>query len=58
MEVRVWYDEANLLVALQALAKKANISYTRFIRTTEQAHRDAVTHLWVQSVFFVIWLYN
>ncbi|KZP19418.1 hypothetical protein FIBSPDRAFT_1045598 [Athelia psychrophila] len=28
------------------LAEKADISHTRFIRTTEQAHHDAVTHLW------------
>ncbi|KAI0321968.1 tRNA synthetases class I (M)-domain-containing protein [Amylostereum chailletii] len=30
----------------RALARGTNISYTRFIRTTEPDHRDAVRHLW------------
>ncbi|KZO92529.1 hypothetical protein CALVIDRAFT_520038 [Calocera viscosa TUFC12733] len=32
------------------LADSANVSYTRFIRTTEQAHQDAVQHVWRELV--------
>jgi methionyl-tRNA synthetase len=53
-EVRLWDDMTDLFRALQDLAKKANISHTRFIRTTEQAHRAAVMHLWVCFFFLVI----
>ncbi|THH10301.1 hypothetical protein EW146_g8411 [Bondarzewia mesenterica] len=30
----------------RALAERANISHTRFIRTTEKDHHDAVQHVW------------
>ncbi|PWN49843.1 hypothetical protein IE53DRAFT_387914 [Violaceomyces palustris] len=32
------------------LARAANVSYTRFIRTTDPDHREAVHHLWRQMV--------
>jgi len=34
----------------QTLAKEADISYTRFIRTTESSHYDAVKHVWAALV--------
>lgn len=35
-----------LSVHFRALCEKANISHTRFIRTSEPAHHDAVQYLW------------
>ncbi|KII94529.1 hypothetical protein PLICRDRAFT_127532 [Plicaturopsis crispa FD-325 SS-3] len=36
----------NVTEKFRTLAKTANISHTRFIRTTEKAHHDAVQHVW------------
>ncbi|KIY64123.1 hypothetical protein CYLTODRAFT_425519 [Cylindrobasidium torrendii FP15055 ss-10] len=36
----------SLSVHFRKLAEKANASHTYFIRTTDQAHKDAVQHVW------------
>lgn len=35
---------------MKGLAAKANINYTRFSRTTEKEHHEAVQHLWVCDI--------
>lgn len=41
------YERTRSDVLSQVLADKANISHTKFSRTSEQAHHVAVQHLWV-----------
>ncbi len=36
-----------IALLLKVLASKADASYTRFIRTSEKDHHDAVQHVWV-----------
>ena len=37
------------LLWIQSLARDANVSYDHFIRTTDKAHANTVTHFWVRA---------
>ena len=41
-------DGVTFLISPQRLFDAANISYTDYIRTTEQRHIDAVNQFWVR----------